>query len=204
MVEECAEVETTVDVISQSIKHVNEMLSEGHYFFSDIKQQGILLFDTGKKKLGRRKYLKPTERQRIAQNHYDIWLPSANSFFKTFKFNLSEGDNNIAAFILHQATERYLAATLLVHTDYKPNTHNLAKLYSKVLNLDRRFWEFFKVNNKEEEQRFQLLRKAYVEARYNPDFIITKAELEYLGSRVEILASLTESICKEKIKQIIA
>ncbi len=51
----------------------------------------------------------------------------------------------------------------------------------------------------EERRRFILLRKAYIEARYNMDYNISKADLDYLSERVQILKSLTEQICKMKI-----
>ncbi|MFA6716092.1 MAG: nucleotidyltransferase domain-containing protein, partial [Victivallaceae bacterium] len=36
---------TPADIIGHDIKYVNTRLREGHYFFSDIKKEGILLYD---------------------------------------------------------------------------------------------------------------------------------------------------------------
>jgi len=58
---------------------------------------------------------------------------------------------------------------------------------------------FFPLQQKEEKLRFQLLRKAYVDARYKPSYSITQQQLEWLASRVEHLQQLTETLCKEKI-----
>jgi hypothetical protein len=44
------------------------------------------------------------------------------------------------------------------------------------------------------------LRRAYVEARYNPGYQITKAQLEYLAGRVRKLQRLTKEICDAKIE----
>jgi len=44
-----------------------------------------------------------------------------------------------------------------------------------------------------------LLKKAYIDARYNKNYKIEKAELEYLGSRAAMLIDLTERICRERI-----
>ena len=40
----------------------------------------------------------------------------------------------------------------------------------------------------------------YVDARYNDEYSITKAGLDYLSERVQMLRKLTEEICKERIK----
>ncbi len=46
---------------------------------------------------------------------------------------------------------------------------------------------------------FELLKKAYVDARYKKSYKITKRELEYLAGRVRKLRTLTRKICREKI-----
>ena len=48
---------------------------------------------------------------------------------------------------------------------------------------------------------FDLLCRAYIEARYNKDYKITREQLEYLISRLEILKEMTERLCKEKIAE---
>jgi hypothetical protein len=49
------------------------------------------------------------------------------------------------------------------------------------------------------KQCFDLLRRAYVEARYNPGYKITSDQLQYLAECVEALQRLTRQICKKKI-----
>ena len=51
----------------------------------------------------------------------------------------------------------------------------------------------------EEMARFELLNRAYIDARYKPDYSITREDLEYLASRVTELKALTESSCREKM-----
>jgi hypothetical protein len=51
-----------------------------------------------------------------------------------------------------------------------------------------------------ERRRFTLLKKAYVDARYNMDYTISKEDLAYLSERVQVLRGLTEQICKGKIE----
>ena len=58
----------------------------------------------------------------------------------------------------------------------------------------------FPQGTKQEKDCFDLLNRAYIEARYNPDYKITKKQLEYLSKRVKLLQRLTKRICKEKIE----
>jgi hypothetical protein len=46
---------------------------------------------------------------------------------------------------------------------------------------------------------FQKLQEAYIDARYKRDYEIAKEELEYLSVRVLKLQELTQRICEEKI-----
>ncbi|MDD5598438.1 MAG: hypothetical protein PHV82_10870, partial [Victivallaceae bacterium] len=53
---------------------------------------------------------------------------------------------------------------------------------------------------REEQTLFKLLEYAYIGARYDPAYGITREELEYLAERVKPLLDLTEKICKVKIE----
>ncbi len=60
---------TPVTVITHDIDFVNRMLSEGQYFFTDIEQEGILLYDAGNTPLAERKPLSPAEAKAIANEY---------------------------------------------------------------------------------------------------------------------------------------
>jgi len=69
-----------------------------------------------------------------------------------------------------------------------------------VAGHDPAFMTVFPQVTPEQEECFELLRRAYVEARYNPGYKITKAQLEYLAGRVRKLQRLTKTICEAKIE----
>ena len=46
-----------------------------------------------------------------------------------------------------------------------------------------------------------LLKDAYVEARYNPKFLVTKEDIDALLPKVELLRNITKSICEQKIRE---
>ena len=186
--------------IYHGIEFVNHELSEGSWFFGDIKKEGILLFTTNRYQLTEKRDLSAAEVQTKAQKNFEEWFNSANGFYKTFEFNMREKEYKIAAFQLHQAAERYYGAIQLVFTGYKPKTHDLEELGKLAKTCNMEFSKAFPMASKQEQDRFELLRKAYVDARYNDEYAITKADLDYLSERVQMLRKLTEEICKERVK----
>ncbi len=194
---------TPPNPIFHGIEFVNEQLRDGSFFFTEIKNDGIQLFTTNRFQLDKEQPKSPSEQKAKAQKDFDGWFESANGFFKTFEFNFNEKDFKIAAFQLHQATERYYGTIQLVFTGYKPKTHDIAVLGRLAKALDIEFGKVFTQATVEERRRFTLLRKAYVEARYNMDYTISKADLDYLSERVQLLKKLTEQICKAKIESFV-
>jgi predicted transcriptional regulator len=65
--------------------------------------------------------------------------------------------------------------------------------------LSKEFRNIFPKNTPKEKDLFDLLKRAYVEARYDMSYKITREELEYLAERVKLLQQTTEKVCKAKI-----
>lgn len=196
---EALHLQTTIHIELETIAFVNQQLSEGFYFFDDVKKEGVVLFDTSRFKLAEKRELSPQELQAIAQRDFDEWFTSANGFYRQFNYAVKDEDYKIAAFLLHQSTERFYATIQLVFTGYKPKTHDLEILGARAKSLHKAFGKVFPRATILERQRFMLLRKAYVDARYKKNYKITRADLDYLGERVGLLRQLTEQLCQEKI-----
>lgn len=201
---EALKLNTPVHPIFHGIDFVNEALREGNYFFADIKREGILLFNTSRYQLAEKRDMSPAEVAKKAQEDFDQWFESANKFYEGFEFFLKKGDLKEAAFMLHQATERYYGAVQLVFTGYKPKTHDLEILGGMAKACDMEFGKVFPKGNLQERMRFTLLKKAYVDARYKAEYKISKEDLAWLAERVRLLRNLTEQICQAKIASFIA
>lgn len=194
-------IHTLVSIIVHDADYTNEQLDEAQYFFSDIMKEGVLLYDSGKITLKEpTKELSPQLRHKLAQENYEQWFPKAVGFFRVFKMCLEEQLYNQAAFILHQATENFYNTILLVFTHYKPKVHDLKVLRMMANTVDTRFLKVFPLTTPEEKRLFELLREAYVGARYKKGYKITEEELLWLGERVKILQELTEKLCHEKMQ----
>ena len=193
---------TPLSFIYHSIKFLNNALSVGNYFFNDVVKEGIMLYNRGIFTLEEPRELTPTEAKQKAQDYYDQWFKSANSFLRHHYYAMNDEDEYKAAFELHQATERYYTTILLVFTDYRPKEHDLERLDISAVKCDKRF-DVFPRKTKAEQKRFELLKKAYIDSRYKMDeYQITKQDLEYLAEKVEELKTLVEEICTAKILEI--
>jgi uncharacterized protein len=193
---------TPVDIISHHIQEVNNKLREEHYFFSDIKREGILLYDSDKYKLERRRKIDPVRRLEIAVDDFEQWFESAKEFYIDFENAFNRESYNKAAFELHQATERFYGALILVSSGCKPKNHNIEKLGKIASRYYPEFLKIFPKKTDEEKWLFKQLKKAYIDARYKKDYSITKEDLTYLGKRVEKLRNLVEKTCKAKIESL--
>jgi len=191
---------TPLNPIFHGIEFVNNELFEGSYFFGDIKEEGVLLFTTNRYQLESKREMSAAEIQAKAQRNFDKWFEAANDFYFQYENAFKHEKNNNAAFQLHQAAERYYGSIQLVFTGYKPKTHDIEVLGKLAKALDMEFGKVFPRADMQERRRFTLLKKAYVDARYNMDYTISKDDLEYLSERVKVLRELTEQICKKKIE----
>lgn len=200
--------ETPVHPIFHGIDFVNEALSEGNYFFADIKKEGIILFNSSRYQLTDKREMSPVDTQAKAQTDFNQWFKSANMFYEDFVANFDKGINDEdyykkAAFELHQATERYYGAIQLVFTATKPKTHDLEILGGMAKASDMEFGKVFPKGNLQERMRFTLLKKAYVDARYKAEYKISNEDLAWLAERVQLLRKFTEQICRVKIESFI-
>jgi HEPN domain-containing protein/predicted nucleotidyltransferase len=184
-------VETPVKIIAHEINFVNSKLKKGQYFFSDIKAEGIILYDSKNCKLAEAKELTPKERLGQAKADFKQWFKSANEFCGLYESSMEKKWYKKAAFMLHQAAETFYGTVLLVYTNYKPKTHDLDTLRRLAANHDPAFFTAFPLRTKQERDRFDLLRQAYVGARYHDDYEITPQELKYLSRCVELLRKQT-------------
>ena len=189
-----------LNIIVHTLSEVNDFIHQGQYFFSDIRKQGIILFETDKRELSLPGNLTPEELKKIALEDYKYWFEGAKSFLIDFGHCMERQDYKKASFELHQATERFYSCLLLVLTNYKPNSHNLKLLNSLAISQNEQITEVFPQDNKKHRACFQLLKKAYVDARYSRHYEITKEQLTWLAERVEMLKEITEELCMERIE----
>ena len=196
------DIRTPVSLIVHSLDDVNEQLDRGRYFFADIVREGVLLYDTPGAKLHKPADLKARVALEEAERHYEKWMASAASFRKVAAFCISDNEPNLAAFNFHQTAEHLYHAMLLVVTLYSGKAHNLAFLRKKAETIDSRLAEAWPRETKFERRCFELLREAYVKARYSEHYKISDEELAWLSERVNVLRTLAEEVCEARFAEL--
>ncbi len=195
-------IRTPVSLIVHSLDDVNEQLDRGRYFWADIVREGIVLFDTPGAKLRKPADLKAQVALAEAEEFFADWMASSAGFQKVAAYCISIDNSKLAAFNLHQASEHLYHSVLLVVTLYSGKAHNLAFLRKKCEAIDARLAEAWPRETKFERRCFELLREAYVKARYSKHYKISAEELTWLTERVEVLRAVATTVCQERLAQL--
>lgn len=193
---------TQPNFIVHSLDDVNEQLRLGRYFFTDILRDGITLFEEDGFPFAQPETLSPQDAFAETKGYYDEWFPSADGFLDTARYVVSQGRSKEAAFQLHQAAERFYHGLVLVLTLYSTKTHRLNLLRDRAESMDARLIGLWPGSNKFERQGFDLIRRAYVEARYSKAYEISAEHLAWLVERVTALKVVADAIAVERIEKL--
>ncbi|OFW80742.1 MAG: hypothetical protein A2887_06005 [Alphaproteobacteria bacterium RIFCSPLOWO2_01_FULL_40_26] len=167
-------------IITHDIKALNIKLAEGQYFFSDVKKDGIRIFDSKKFELAEERNLTANEKRRIAQDYFDECFQGAQRFYRYFNVAIDEDDFKRAAFFLHQSAESAYKAVLLVFSNYSPREHFLEFLGKEAEKYSDLMKNIFSKISKEDEERFKLLEYAYTKLKiYTPTRTLSKHSLKF-------------------------
>ncbi|MBB4573550.1 nucleotidyltransferase and HEPN domain-containing protein [Rhizobium lentis] len=195
-------IETPVSFIVHSRREVNSYLKEGQYFFSDIRKEGVVLYELDNEPLAEPKPLSPADRLRVAKEHFDHRYGAALKFHKGLMFYLRERDFNEAAFLMHQSLEQAYSCVLLTLTNYGPPSHNIKFLRSLAEEQDRRLAQAFPRDQHRERAWFNTLNEAYVKARYSKHFEISEEALGWLTARTALLIEIVKSVCEGQLRSL--
>ncbi len=185
--------------INYGIEDFNYALAKAHYFETEIKRDGVVLFDSGAYKLARRRKLDYTEIRDRALSYYNEKLACVDDFVIACNSLYKLNRNKRASFQLHQSVENLLRVIPMVFTLYGHKSHNLSELMNAAKKHTTEIFRVFPRDTQEEQRLFDLLQRAYIESRYNPDFEITKEDIDALIPKVEQLRSIVERTCRERI-----
>ena len=192
----------TVQLIVEQIDFVNSNLEEKQYFFTDIKREGKVLFNSGKYKLADSKEPTPIRRREIAEEDFEQWFKISKGAIRNYKHSFEHKDFGWAAFHIQQVVEMCYTAIEMVFTHYNPYEHNLEVLRNRTLLFDRRVKNALPYETEEQQELFDYLNFAYIGGRYRSDeeFPVTKEQLDYWSKESKKVLALTETICKERIE----
>lgn len=200
-------VQRPVNIIVHTLDEVNKALQRGEYFWVDIVRDGVVLYELPCHSLVTPKPLTAADAFEMARRYFEKQLAAVDRWIKLAAISRQEIKNDAewgknAAFNLHQATETAYACFLLVWTLYFPRSHNIKFLRSLSEDKDQRLIHAWPRANRTDRRRFELLKRAYVEARYSPSYKIEAEDLEALTMAVFRLRDLVEELCIEHLNEL--
>jgi predicted nucleotidyltransferase/HEPN domain-containing protein len=185
------------NIIVHTLDEVNQGLSRGEYFWVDIARDGIALYELPGVELATPKPLTAADAYEMAKAYLADWLGKVDAALEGAEFYVSKGHNKDAAFTLHQAAERAYTCFLLVRTHYVPRSHNLKFLRSLAEDKEPRLVESWPRATKLDRRRFELAKRAYVEARYSASYEIGSDDLAAITEAVRSLRNAVEAVSRE-------
>jgi predicted nucleotidyltransferase/HEPN domain-containing protein len=191
---------TPVNFIVHSYSDLNRQLRRGRPFFLDIVRDGIALYEAPDHPLDVPAVLSEEQALAEARRSFDEWYPSAEKFIRAGEFLRSDDAPKEAAFQFHQATERLYHCVLLVLSLYSPKSHKLNILRSQAERLAPELIAAWPRETRAAKRSFELLRRAYVEARYSAHYRVTEEELAWLSERVAVLHGLVGEVCGRRLE----
>jgi predicted nucleotidyltransferase/HEPN domain-containing protein len=197
----------TVNLIVHELDDVNAALRRGEYFWTDIVRDGIALYEIPGHPFAAPQPMTAMDAESRATYEQDRWLKSTDRFLKLANISTAESSDDPdwrknAAFNLHQAVEAAYACFLLVHTFYFPRSHNIKFLRSLAEGMNTALVEAWPREHRFDRRRFELLKRAYVEARYSDQYDASPEDLEWLMTRARDLRDLVATQCERRIAEL--
>ena len=196
-----------VNLMVNDLGDINQGLDAGLYFFREVIDQGIALYELPGHAFSPLKPLTPEAALALVERHYRKIFATIRTSLETAVFQMSKGDADDwphkAAFNLHQTVEAAYIAVLLLTGFYAPRSHNIKFLRAQAEAKASSLIAAWPRGTRALRKPFEKLKRAYVDARYNQDtFLITAAELDDMKATAEALIALVRKVCDDRIAQL--
>jgi HEPN domain-containing protein len=189
-----------VTVIIQNKTMVYQGLEQGYRFASTVFAKGIMLHKNDGGILTPTAQLPDVARAiKEAKVHWLQEFSTAQRFFKSAGNCLSDSWPEQAMFNLHQTMQHTCMALLRCFTGYRSTTHNLARLLAYIENFTCIVGVIFPCLTDEETELFNLLNKAYSDARYKEGYKVPMDTARIIEKRVQELIVIAEKLYKERL-----
>jgi uncharacterized protein len=191
-----------VNIIVHTLDDVNQGLTRGEYFWADIARDGIALYELPGFKLATPKPLTAADAYEMASKYFGEKLGDIDVWLETALAQQARTDDPIryqrhAAFNLHQAAETAYTCFLLIRSHYVPRSHNLKFLRSLAEDQEPRLIQSWPRETKLDRRRFELAKRAYVEARYASAYEISRDDVLAITEAVRNLRDMVDSVSRE-------
>lgn len=191
-----------LEIVYKTVEKVVDFLEKGDFFYSEIRREGIVLYDTGSFILPEPRDPEIVEVEKQAKDFFQDFFHKGERFLKTAReFDYPDGEYKMASFHLHQACESFFYAISLTFNRYKPKEHDIRMLIEFNKRYSQDILRIFPRETAKNEHLFELLRASYVQSRYNKEFVVQKEDVEVLLQWIERFRDLTFDICESKLHE---
>lgn len=170
MIEESCRGLATVTVFVHNAHNVESAVNKGNIFFNSILLHKKLLYLSGRKMLPQPQAINYLLFMQNAVKIWGVWYNTAIDFITGASFYMDRGNNRLALFSLHQATECILKAINRAIIGYKIDVHNLSRLLTISTLYTKNLIDVFPMEEEEGKLAFDLLKDAYTDSRYKDNY----------------------------------
>lgn len=196
-----------VNLIVHDLDEINNALDAGQYFFREVIDQGVALYEVPGHSFHPLKPLTHAAACELAKRYYEEQAASIRTSLVRATQAISMGQEDDwpqkAAFDLHQAVEAAYVAALLVTGFYAPRSHNIKFLRGQAEAQAPKLISAWPREPRTARKPFEKLKRAYVDARYNKaSYPVSTTELEDMKRSVEGLIALVRAVCDARLAQL--
>lgn len=192
-----------VNLIVHTMGEVNQGLTQGQYFWTSVIQDGVELYALPGHPFAAPKPLTPQQAVDTAEKYFNQKMRDLAVRLEDATRHIQQADDlstrKWAAFLLHQVVETAYATHLLVHTFYFPRSHNIKFLRSQAEAFDKSLVAAWPRDLRRDRRRFEMLKRAYVEARYAEEYDLSAEDLRWLFEASRRLRDLAQQSCLKHI-----
>ncbi|MBB40030.1 MAG: hypothetical protein CMF01_08090 [Hyphomonas sp.] len=134
--------------------------------------------------------------------HYAKWTKLARLYLSAGPESSAVDDpvaRNFTTFQLHQAAESAYRMVLHAVAGYTPTTHHLRRMRHLAKAIDIRLEEAWHPQGSDDQRYFDLLCRAYIEARYSLTYRTSEVALRWQADRVAKLIEIADALCLERL-----
>jgi HEPN domain-containing protein len=185
----CSSISSVTTIILET-STFNNWLECGHLFARTVYNSSICLYNPEDISLSLPSDYDAGAEQKAMQKSYTEGLNKSQEFLAGAELYKIRKQNKMAAFMLHQSTEQALHTLLKIGTGFHCCTHNIERLLRYGSMVSYRLPDVFPRKTENEKRLFSLLQKAYVDVRYQENYIINISDLLLITEKVKRLQQL--------------
>lgn len=187
MLEQRNKYRVPVHLMVYPVRSFYQWLKAGQYFAIKVMEEAPMLYNAGITKIPEPGYVLTEQTIQKQQEQVKVSIQHANAFLTGAELFISTGNFDLAAFLLHQATEHACLSFLLQHTGLRTGTHNIDKLLRYSTMVNNVLFNIFPRDTAEELELFRMLQKAYIHSRYKEGYTVSEEQIRLLAARVKKL-----------------